>query len=142
MPGSSTRSRRATATRCGTSWPERLADLVERFHAAHARAYGVDDPGGAVEFLTWRARACCAPIGRHGTFRPSGPALDRAGERRVSFPGAGVLDTVVVGSETLTAALPGPAIVEARSTSVVIPRGATVRRSPAGHLLIDPGEGP
>ncbi|HET8757205.1 MAG TPA: hydantoinase/oxoprolinase family protein [Solirubrobacteraceae bacterium] len=41
----------------GDAGSDQLADLVERVHAAHERAYGVDDRGGAVEFLTWRARA-------------------------------------------------------------------------------------
>lgn len=125
----------------GHEAPPRLDDLLARFHAAHEQAYGVADPGGVVELLTWHARASCAPAAGEKRFHAPPSARGRA-SRRASFPGHGVLDTPVVPIDDLVEAIAGPAIVEAQATSVVIPPGATARRTPLGHLLIDPGTSP
>jgi N-methylhydantoinase A len=116
-----------------------VVELAELFHRAHERAAGISDPDSPVECLTWRARAACARSTAHtySDISTSRPTTDR---RAVSFGSDGVHQASVVRVVDLAATepVPGPAIVEGPATTVVVPPGATLVRTIAGHLIIDP----
>jgi N-methylhydantoinase A len=127
----------------GHDAPPDLADLTARFHRAHEQAFGVDDPEGAIELITWRARASCAPPPRDAVLRRDRSTRPATTTRSVSFGPDGTHPARIVRIEDCgDAPIAGPAIVEALATSVVIPPGATARVSSDGHLLIDPGAAP
>ena len=115
-----------------------VADLADAFHRAHERAAGISDPDSQVECLTWRARASChrPTTATAVSTPPGGPPTHRP----VSFGAAGRHEAAVVpaGSVPTSRPLAGPAIVDAAATTVVVPPGATVLRTPSGHLLLRP----
>ncbi len=110
--------------------------LVAAFHATHEHAYGVADPSGVIEFLTWSVRATYGADSRRGFLAASAEHVAVA--RPVSFGSDAVDASVVPATRMAGRTVAGPAIVEATSTSIVIPPGATARLTPAGHVLIDP----
>ena len=116
-----------------------VMELAELFHQAHERAAGISDPDSPVECLTWRARAGAArsTAQTFSDISTSRPSTDR---RAVSFGSDGVHQASVVRVVDLAATEPvhGPAIVEGPATTVVVPPGATLVRTAAGHLIIDP----
>ena len=116
-----------------------VAELAQLFHEAHERAAGISDPDSPVECLTWRVRASCARSTAHA-FSDLGAARPTADVRAVSFGSDGVHEAVLVHAADLTtgAAVRGPAIVEGPATTVVVPPGAKLERTGAGHLVIDP----
>lgn len=117
--------------------PRARQELVAAFHRAHEHAYGVADPTGAIEFLTWRVKASYGAGAHRGFVAAS--ASDVAASRKMSSGSAGVVDAQVVPATQMAGrVVAGPAIVEATATSIVVPAGAQARLTPAGHVLIDP----
>jgi N-methylhydantoinase A len=122
--------------------PIRTADDVQRladaFHARHRELFEIDEPGSAIEFVTWRARARC--LLREGPL-PRLPQSEIAGRpslRRAYFPELQLVTAVVRRFETMADEdeLAGPAIIESSFTTVVIEPGAIARRSANGSLVI------
>ena len=103
-----------------------LEQVVENFHKRHEELYTFNMRWKGVEFLNFRVRATApkAPFSlsdiSDGSPDPS-DALKR--ERPCWFDGAEV-DTPIYDGEKLTAGnrIEGPAIIEERTTTVVIPR--------------------
>jgi N-methylhydantoinase A len=113
--------------------------LTETFHASHRELFEIDEPGSAVEFVTWRARARCrlreGPLPRL-PHTPEGAR--RATVRRVYFSELQWVEAAVRRFEAMTEddEIAGPAIIESAFTTVVVEPGALARRSAGGSLLI------
>ncbi len=115
--------------------------MVKAFHARHKEIYTFDLPFRAVEFLTFRLRATAPhtfglqilPLAQ-GTQDPKG-AFKRT--RRCRF-GKEWVDTPCYDGERMLAGhvLPGPAIVEEKATTVVVPKGFTATVDAAGTYLL------
>jgi len=115
--------------------------VVKAFHARHKEIYTFDLPFRAVEFLTFRLRATAPrsfglqilPLAQ-GTHDPKG-AFKRT--RRCRF-GKEWVDTPCYDGGRMLAGhvLPGPAIVEEKATTVVVPQGFTATVDAAGTYLL------
>lgn len=113
--------------------------LRRAFEAAYLALYNRIEPGAAVEAVTWRviARApipdltLAHPTVIGSTTPPRSRPIWCAAARGIVV--APVYDRYRLGpADCIT----GPATVEERESTVVIPRGATARTDPAGNLVI------
>lgn len=123
----------------GTLSQAQLAEIVEAFHVAHRREYGVANRDFPVAFVNIRVTAT-------GVLRPldlrekrksvSGNPLKAT--RPVFFDGKFV-DTPVYDALMLpsNSEWSGPAIIEHPETCLVTPPGATVRVDTWGNLIMD-----
>jgi len=124
----------------GKGWFDPAA-LASAFHDAHERAYGHADPNEPVEFVNLR----CDGFGRMG--RPSVPKSDKrasglaepAGRRKVYFDRAsGRIDCPIYRRDALLPghALPGPAIVTQRDSTVLVLPDQEGRVDPSGVIRV------
>jgi N-methylhydantoinase A len=115
-----------------------LETLEQDFHELHEDVFATSDRDSEVEIVGWRMRA----MYEIGNARPAVPTtgLDSTGRRRAHFPGHGEVETAVYGMNAFDKreTVDGPAIVEMRLSSVVIPPGARATRGAAGSLIVDP----
>jgi N-methylhydantoinase A len=126
---------------CDGIGPDGLAELQERFHAAHTKEYGYDIRHRAIQFVSARLQAIGdvpkAPQAEVG----GGASLEAAlaGSRRVYFDAShGWVDTPIYRRGDLPAEtdFSGPAIInEMSATSLVLP-GQTVRADRWGNLIV------
>jgi len=117
-----------------------LATVRQRFDEIYAARYGYASPDEPVEIVTWKLSA----IG--GTPRVSLPKAattsdrnPRKGERPAYFPErGGYVDTPVYDRYALTAGttITGPAIVEERESTTVLPPGATATVDAYANLIV------
>ena len=124
--------------------PLELDSAEAAFHAEHDRRFGHSSPGAPVEVLAQRLTA----VGRTekpdvtcGPQAPEGGA--RRGERPVWDPIARALEPTPVWDGlklTVASTLPGPAIVELASTTIVVPRGFTLEVDTHGAFVVYSGE--
>lgn len=123
--------------------PAGLAELVERFHAEHKKAYGYADKTRAVEFVNFRLTAVGelpkAPI-RQFAKRTSG-APEPIGHREVYFAERGeprFITTPVYQRDDLQPGdrLVGPVIIEQMDATTVLLPGQTAVVDPYLNLLI------
>ena len=115
--------------------------LVADLHDLHEEMFAFADRQSHIEAVTWRARATCRlPRGEGVEVLDKPLAAEGRWSRPAYFEGVGTVDTVVRRMEAMEAGerLAGPAIVESSFTTVVIEPGASVERSAAGNLIIDP----
>lgn len=117
--------------------------VLAAFHATYKREYGYNDLQAPVEVSDWFAVATL-PNARAGTgFVFGGGVVDGdpvTGERLAWFPKAGgMLRTRVVDRYRLTTAhrIEGPALVEERECTTVVPPGDVLSLGAAGNLIID-----
>jgi N-methylhydantoinase A len=112
--------------------------LRDEFHRVHEQIFAITDPGSAVEFVQWRARARVGlggverlPRLQLGTPRPSA-------ERQVRFPGFGPATAAIhqLAAIEAGATVEGPAIVESEFATVVVEPGGAATMTPAGSLLL------
>ena len=113
----------------------------ETFEAEYQRLYGHVQPDGRIVCAGLRVTAC-APTGTpRAAWSDPGGATEVAGgqTRRVWHDGHGWLDTLVHDGVTLVpgATLTGPAIVEERTTTVLLGPGDRLRVDAAGNFIID-----
>lgn len=115
-----------------------LAELVERFHAEHARRFAHADTADTVEIATLRMAA----IGRMpdpdlaaAASAAAGPAT-ASGRRRVYLEETWV-DAPVYDRDALApgAEIEGPCIVEEAFTTLVVPAGWRAEMQPGGDLV-------
>lgn len=118
------------------------AEIAERFHRQHDQLYGYCVPAAEVEIINVRVTV----VGR--TRKPALQAASLApvdsthackGERQALFPVAGTFGTVRVYDGTRLVAgneVPGPAIVELSTTTVVVPDGSTAVVEPRGSFVV------
>lgn len=122
--------------------PNAAEVLRDAFHDAHERIFAFRDEGSIVEAIAWRAQVRCK-IAETTELRI---ASEDTGEtavrnRQAYFAGIGLTEVPVYAFERLSAddVRTGPAIVESRFTSIVVPPAVTFRRSPSGNLIVQPG---
>lgn len=126
---------------CDGIGPDGLAELEERFHAAHTKEYGYDIRDRAIQFVSARLQVIGevpkAPQGEvHG-----GASLDgaRAGTRPVYFDARhGWVETPIFRRGDLPSGVEfiGPAIInEMSATSLILP-GQMVRVDSRGNLIV------
>ncbi len=118
-----------------------LAQLRERFDAAHEDIFAYRDVGSAVDFIGWRAVARAqVSTGRLGRLK-SGKKSHRAAVRREAcFDGQRMIKVPIHHFDALDSAsrIKGPAIIESPYTTVVIEAGAVARVSRGGSLVVTP----
>ena len=116
-----------------------LSLAVEEFHRRHEQTYGHASPGEPVELVNLRLRAI-GLVERNSWARGVGWPLEDAlkGMRQVCFSGAGWLEAGVYDRDGLAAdvSLDGPAIVEGRESTVVVPPGWYARSDKHLNLLL------
>lgn len=120
---------------------DELNGLRRDFHAVHREVFSIADEDSPIEFESWHARAICQLREPVSPRAETGPSDVR--ERDVYLPGRGLgpvpvwrLNGIPVGES-----LPGPAIVETETTTVVIDPGAQFRRCESGTLHVRPVAG-
>ena len=126
--------------------PDGLDDFLERFRASHAKEYGYDIPGRAVEVVNCRMqsvgtvpKAPQQPIAKGGSLKEA--VIER---RQVYFgDGAGWIETDVYARARLPVAVPfqGPAVIEEMSSTTVILPGQSARVDRIGNIIIDARKG-
>ena len=112
--------------------------LVEALHVNHERLFSFRDAQSEIEIVTWRARIVCRlPHSDSVEVEPDRARSPSRRRRRAIFPGTGAIDAPVYDVGAVSAApIPGPLIVEANFTTIVIDPGATVARTADGSLSI------
>jgi N-methylhydantoinase A len=114
-----------------------LSEITEAFHRAHESSFGMRSTDVPVEFLSWNVKVSAPETAAPSTFIASAPRAPRS--RALLFGGvahhAGVVSVADLAGG---ARVEGPAVVEATSTSVVLPPGSAATLTAAGHLLLEP----
>ncbi len=116
-----------------------MAPLFEAFHRQHEREYNFRRDGAPVGLFRLNLKAIGtvpkAALARHA---PTGETPAPVSRRPVWFEPDAPLDTPVYDRETLPAGLrlAGPAIVEQRDSTVVIPPGTTAEVDPYLNIII------
>jgi N-methylhydantoinase A len=112
-------------------------DAREAFERIYARRYGLASPGERLEATTWRLTAVAES--RRVELPRSSPAFSpRTRRRQAYFPECGgFAETTVYDRAELSAGqrLEGPAIVEERESTTVLPPGVTAQVDDYGSLL-------
>ncbi|MEM7704845.1 MAG: hydantoinase/oxoprolinase family protein [Pseudomonadota bacterium] len=114
-------------------------DIVAAFHESHERRYGHGSPGAPVEFVNLRLAAFGALV--RSDFEEPGQGGAEAdpvlGERQAIYGGQ-ELPTPVYDRLKLTSShsLAGPAIIEEKSATTVVPPGWVARVDDIGNILI------
>ena len=127
----------------GPEYPD-LADIA--FRTTYQKRHRFSDDDAAVEAVDWYLVATIetAKTDRQDAGSLSSKESDRR-TRSAYFPDAGGwLETAIIRRADLTPGqdIQGPAIVEDPDSTIVVPPGDTIERTPRGHLLIriDSGE--
>jgi N-methylhydantoinase A len=121
---------------------EDVRALDAAFDAAHERVFAVVDTESPVECVTWKGRVTIA-LGDDGDLpapaatTPSAPAPER--RRRAYFGGGRWVDAPIHLGASLApgAEVPGPAVIEETTTTIVVFPGMTARRTAAGNTFLD-----
>jgi N-methylhydantoinase A len=128
-----------------------LGELVNDFHRRYETVYGqgAGFREARVEIVTYRVRAAAVSAKPRIVAAPEGDraptAAARAGTRPVYWAEVGDFQpTPVFRSEALVAGnvIPGPAIIQAADTTIVVHPFESARIDPYGNVLIDLGGGP
>jgi N-methylhydantoinase A/oxoprolinase/acetone carboxylase beta subunit len=117
-----------------------LATLRARFDEIYAARYGYASPHEPVEIVTWKLAAIGgAPRVSLAKAAATAGRTARKGERRAYFPErGGFVNTPVYDRYALTAGttITGPAIVEERESTTVLPPGATATVDAYASLIV------
>ena len=118
-----------------------IAEIRRTFDRLHNESYGYDLPDATVEMINARVVA----VGKTPVFwfpeEKGGPAPEPVGTRAVFLPGSDRREEIrIYDSDSLArdARLDGPALVEGRTTSVLIPRGWQLQVDAYGNYLLHP----
>ncbi len=133
------------APRDGVLSSDDIAGLAEDFHRMHQRIYTIRNDADLVEFTTWKVRAVGASgvaLPRPGTRRSKGAAPPPHGERAVWLPERGGTESLPVyrGSELEPGArIPGPAIIEEATTTIMLVEDAAAEIDEGGNYRVAMG---
>jgi N-methylhydantoinase A len=116
-----------------------LETFVSDFHHRHRELFAHADEASTPEIITWRAEARVAI--RNGGADVPAIVRDR-GDRRMGiafFPGFGACNVSVCNWQSLALGetVEGPTLIEARTTTVVVPPQAVATRAASGSLVLD-----
>ena len=120
-----------------------LEQLVEDFHSAHERVFGIKEPGQLIEFVNWGAQAIAKVPNVEIKEQPYGgddPTYALVARREAYFRGlGGLVETPVYrGDKLLCAArINGPAIIEEPTSTLVVSPRSTATVSKWGNYLIE-----
>ena len=125
--------------------PADVDALIADFHELHREVFEISDPASSVEILAWRARASYR-LGKAAGDRArnragaDGSGSGPADRRMTYFASVGPVEVPVWELESLSPddELAGPAIIDARLMTIVVPPGAVARGAGEGGVLIDP----
>ncbi|MDP7652314.1 MAG: hydantoinase/oxoprolinase family protein [Rhodospirillales bacterium] len=122
--------------------PDGLDDFLERFRASHAKEYGYDIPGRAVEVVNCRMQAVgTVPKAPQQPLAEGGSLKDAVIERRQVYfgDGAGWVETDVYARARLPVVVPfqGPAVIEEMSSTTVVLPGQSARVDRIGNIVIN-----
>jgi N-methylhydantoinase A len=116
-----------------------LGEVGQRFHRLHNESYGYDLPQARIELINARVIA----VGRSPPFwfpeQQEGSRPVATGSRAVFLPGSESWEQIeIFDSETVGrgALIVGPALVEGRATSVLIPRRWQLEVDPYGTYVL------
>ncbi len=116
--------------------------LDAAFDVAHERVFAVVDTESPVECVTWKGRVTIAlddggALPPPASTTPSIPEPDR--RRRAYFGGGQWVDAPIHLGAGLApgAEVPGPAVIEETTTTIVVYPGMTARRTVAGNTFLD-----
>ncbi|MEM8800010.1 MAG: hydantoinase/oxoprolinase family protein [Pseudomonadota bacterium] len=127
--------------------PEKLmgeggaAYLEAAFHDVHEAVFGYRDSSTHIEMIAWRVAISrrVSDLTERRLVNVGGADKPDA-SRQAYFSETGWVDTPVLAfgklQENTTA--DGPALIESAFTTVVVDPGATYRRTPTGHLIVNP----
>ena len=114
-----------------------LKALQDEFDRVHMELFHVNQPGHEIEMINWRgeARVRLPRPELLGATAGSGDG-SHSGQRSAYFEGQ-ALDTKIYDGSTLSPGntIPGPAIIEEPTTTIVVIPGATVTVRPAHYLV-------
>lgn len=116
--------------------------LIDAFGVEHERLFDVRDDISPVECLSWRIRSVTETGAALPATQTQGVAaeLETQGTRTAHFSGSAYATTVVKGDDMAGGSrLAGPAIIEERTATIVVPPGATATVTPTGDYLIEVG---
>jgi N-methylhydantoinase A/oxoprolinase/acetone carboxylase beta subunit len=117
-----------------------LARVRRSFDEVYAARYGYASPDQPVEVVTWKLAAVGGtPRVTLAKTAPQPAGAARKGTRRAYFPETGgYVDCPVYDRYTLAAgaSLTGPAIVEERESTTVLPPGATATVDEYATLIV------
>lgn len=116
-----------------------LKQLRTDFHDMHREVFSIADPKSVIEFESWHARATCQ---LREPARPQAELVRGEPRRREVYLSGRGRDSIPIWrleSVPLSKVMPGPAIVETATTTVVVDPGATFSRRRTGTLHIVPG---
>lgn len=119
-----------------------LAALVARFHATHERIDTIKDEADVVELTTWKVRAIGDAGGAARRGRPlpaqAGPVQAKGHGRALVGEAAAIAEIAVVDWPGLGAGavVDGPALIEAPTTTFLLPQGQSARVDGYGNLLV------
>ncbi|GII94591.1 hydantoinase/oxoprolinase family protein [Sinosporangium siamense] len=123
----------------GGSWPGTLEETVELFHQAYERVYGLRIPALDVEVVTWRVAAWSdAPPFEVPALAPGDGTASPYSTRKARFRrGEEARDVPVYRRTELSAGarFAGPALIEERETTSVVPDGWTCEVAPDGSVI-------
>ncbi len=118
-----------------------LDGIIAAFHDSHERRYGHSSPGAPVEFVNLRVAAFGALVrSTLQASRPGGAGGDaKIGERQAIYRGK-AYTTPILDRMSLEPSQPiiGPAVIEEKSATTVVPPGWQARLDDLGNLLITP----
>jgi N-methylhydantoinase A len=118
-----------------------LTRVRAAFDGIYAARYGYADPAAPVEAVTWKLAAIASVPRVELAKAPARPPREpRTGSRRAYFPEAGgYIDCPVYDRYALAAGLglTGPAIVEERESTTVLPPGISAVVDACGNLLAE-----
>lgn len=111
-------------------------ELRRLFEQAYDKLYGLSLGGMGVEVVSWRVTAVGPPTDRQSDVESAASAGDPKGQRRAVFE-SGAVDVAVYDRAALARgqAVPGPAIIEERETTIVILPGWTATVDPLGCVI-------
>ena len=116
-----------------------LADIAQGFHRLHNESYGYDLPQARIELINARVVA----VGRSKPFwfpeQPQASLPVVVGSRGVFLPGSETREDIAIFNSDGVgrgACLDGPALVEGRATSVLVPRGWQLTVDPYGTYVL------
>jgi N-methylhydantoinase A len=124
--------------------PETLDALANGFHEKHRQTYGHENRSEIVQMVNLRLTA----IGRLEGLdlrqtSATGGGSSMTGSRKVWFKGTSRIDCAIHDRDKMNAGAeaPGPAVIQAVDTTIVVPPGWTARADDNGYIIMEASDG-